>query len=101
MAAPQRRKSEPRGQHPPPAQKFRAGRLEATVWEQQGDQGVWYSVTFRRNYKDAQGNWQSSESFGLDDLLGLGELARLAWNWILDKRSERRPTTNGDAHEGY
>ena len=58
-----------------PAQTLRLGRLKATIWRQESDTGPWYSVVFSRAYKDQADNWQSSESFGRNDLLLLAKLA--------------------------
>src|SRR5262249_26329907 len=50
----QRRQTNGRSQNPPPVQRFRAGRIQASVWEHQGDNGPWFSVTFTRSYKDGE-----------------------------------------------
>ena len=65
-----------------PAQTIRYGRLKAAIWRQESDKGSWYSVTFARAYRDQDGNWQSSGSFGRDDLLVLAKLADQAHSWI-------------------
>ena len=65
-----------------PAQTIRFGRLKAAIWQQESDKGPWYSVTFARGYRDQSGNWQSSGSFGRDDLLLLAKLADQAHSWI-------------------
>src|SRR5437870_167705 len=65
-----------------PAQTIRYGRLKATVWRQESDKGPWYSVALARTYRDQAGNWQSSGSFGRDDLLVLAKLADQAHSWI-------------------
>ena len=41
-----------------------------------------------RPYKDAQGNWKTSSSYGLNDLDSLSSLAELAKDWI---RRHSRP----------
>ena len=43
--------------------------IRAAVWANEGDQGPRYNTTFCRLYKDGEGNWQSTGSFGRDDLL--------------------------------
>jgi hypothetical protein len=57
-------------------------------------------VTLSRSYKDGQGQWHSAASFGRDDLLVVGELARLAFHWIAEQSSgqerERQPGDEGD-----
>lgn len=41
-----------------------------------------YNVTFQRLYRDDEGKWQSSESFGRDDLLLLAKIADQAHSRI-------------------
>ena len=40
-----------------PATAFRFGNVNAAVWENTGEKGPFFSVTFSRPYKDAEGNW--------------------------------------------
>jgi len=35
-----------------PAHEIRLGRIKATIWANQGDNGPWFNVTLSRNYKD-------------------------------------------------
>ena len=65
-----------------PAQTIRYGRLKVTIWKQESENGPWYTVVPSRTYKDQSGNWQSSASFGRDDLLLLAKLADQAQSWI-------------------
>ncbi|MBN2052303.1 hypothetical protein JW756_02260 [Candidatus Woesearchaeota archaeon] len=56
-----------------PVKKFKAGPISATIWENQGQnqqgQVVSYnSVSFDRNYKDANGEWQHTNSLRMSDL---------------------------------
>ena len=62
----------PRGN--PPVNEIPDGLLRAAIWQHEGDYGPRYSITFRRRYKDENGDWNDSYSFGPDDLLPLGEL---------------------------
>lgn len=54
-----------------PIQKFKAGAVEVSVWanEQQTKDGeiTVHSVKLERKYKDKNGKWNSSSSFGLND----------------------------------
>jgi hypothetical protein len=61
-----------------PAQKLRLGLITATVWDNDG----FYSVDLSRSYKDNQGQWQSTSSFGHADLLNLSKCAQRAEHWI-------------------
>jgi hypothetical protein len=66
-----------------PAQTIRYGRLKATIWRQESEKGPWYSTVLTRTYRDQAGNWGSSGSFGVDDLLVTAKLADQAHSWIL------------------
>ena len=39
-------------------------------------------MTVSRSYRDQEGNWHTTESFGRDDLLLLAKVADLAHTWI-------------------
>ncbi len=82
-----------------PAHEIRIGRVRATVWANQHEkQGTWYSVTLTRSYKDAQGQWQTANSFGRDDLLVLGEICRQAFLWI-HRQAWRPPVGTGQEEQ--
>ena len=83
------KKSEPQPHaKSPPVAKIRDGLITASIWEQQSEKGAFYSVTFERRYKDADGNWKSSHSYDSRDLLTLSKLADLAHTKILEAQSE-------------
>jgi hypothetical protein len=71
-----------------PAQTIRYGRLKATIWRQESDKGPWYSVVLARTYRDQSGNWQSSGSYGRDDLLLLAKIADQAHSWICRRMAQ-------------
>lgn len=59
----------------PPVARLRIGLINASIWQRSTEKAAFYSVSFERRYKDAEGNWQSSHSFNADDLLVLSKLA--------------------------
>jgi hypothetical protein len=65
-----------------PVHEVRLGRVKAVVWANDGEHGVRYSVSVARVYKDKQDRWQTTESFGRDDLLVLAKVCDLAHTWI-------------------
>jgi len=67
-----------------PAHEIRLGRIKATIWANQHDNGTWYNVTLSRNFKDGE-EWKSSNSFGRDELLSVAKVADLANSWIHDQ----------------
>ena len=80
--------TQPSGQQPKrPVFKQRIGRLHCDVWENHHpEQGPWYSVSLSRHYRDANGVWQTSTSFGHHDLLVIAELCRTAFIWIAHRQ---------------
>ena len=71
-----------------PAAKIRLGRVQASIWENATENGVRYAATFERRYKDAEGNWQSSQSYNDQELLLLAKAADKAHDEILRLRRE-------------
>lgn len=61
-----------------PAFKFKLGLVTATIWENDG----FYSVDLNRSYKDKDGQWQNTTSFGHSDLLNVAKSVERAENWI-------------------
>ena len=81
-----------------PAHEIRLGRIKATIWANQNDNGTWYNVTLSRNYKDGD-EWKSSASFGRDELLTVAKAADMANTWI-HGQSQGPPTNGSDGGEG-
>ena len=71
------------------------GRLKAACWQQESDQGPWFSVTLSRSYKDGQGTWQTAHSFGRDDLLVVAKLCDQVHTWIYQEQA-RLAGANGE-----
>ena len=72
-----------------PVHEITDGLLRAAIWQQDGEHGPHYSVTFRRRYKDGE-EWKDSSSYGRDDLLPLRELNREAYDWIRQQQRAAR-----------
>jgi len=70
-----------------PIHEVRLGSIKAAVWRNQTETGVRHNVTFSRLYKNGE-KWDSSDSFGRDDLLLLGKVADLAHTWICAQKPE-------------
>jgi len=77
-----------------PVEEIRLGAVKAAIWKNIVDQGnssrPVYNVSFQRLYRDSQGKWQSSESFGRDDLLVLAKVADQAHSWICGLQQAER-----------
>ncbi len=67
-----------------PAAKVSVGLQTASIWKNESEGRVFYNVTFDRRYRDTQGNWKSTSSYGRDDLLALAKLADLAHTKVLE-----------------
>lgn len=67
-----------------PVHEVRIGHVKAAIWKNDGEHGVRYGVTVCRVYKDRQEKWQTTDSFGRDDLLVLAKVLDRAHTWILD-----------------
>ena len=78
--------SQGNGQANKPAE-IRLGRIKAVIWSNQGDNGTWYNIQFRRIYRDENG-WQSSDSFGRDDLPLLAKVADRAHTWCYQQQAK-------------
>ena len=56
-----------------PEKKFRAGAIQATIWEndavnKEGKKVSYNSVSFERSYKDKDGTWKSTSSLRVMDI---------------------------------
>lgn len=72
----------------PPVAKVRVGLVSASIWENKTEKGTFYNATFDRRYKDSEGNYQSTGSYNLHDLLALSKAADLAHTAIIEALSE-------------
>jgi hypothetical protein len=72
-----------------PVHKLKDGAIEVAIWRNESDNGPWYSVTHRRNYKQGD-QWKESDSYGQDDLLTLAKLIDLSHTWILVHKPQQR-----------
>ena len=55
-----------------PVERFRAGQVSCALWENEievaGERRTILKATVSRRYKDANGDWQSSESFSRNEI---------------------------------
>lgn len=78
--------------------EVRIGRIKAALWENETANGTRYNVTFVRLWRDDQGKWNDSDSFGRDDLLLLARVAEKAHDRIYELGAKRQP---GDEEAPY
>ena len=73
---------------------FGSARVKATIWRNETDDGkARFNVVFAHLYKDGD-TWQSSQSFGRNDLLVLAKVADLAHTRVLQLPQK----SNGEGH---
>lgn len=77
-----------------PVHEIRLGRIKATIWANQTDNGIRHNVNLTRLYKEGD-DWKDSSSFGRDDLPLVVKVADLVHSWIFQKTQEQ----NGFAKE--
>ncbi len=70
-----------------PVHEIRLGRIKATLWENETQNGTRHNVTLSRLYKDGE-NWKDSSSFGRDDLPLAAKVADQAHSWIFQESRE-------------
>ena len=73
-----------------PVHEERIGAIKAVVWANPTKAGgTMFNTTVSRIYKDGDGNWQETTSFGRDDLLVAGKVLDRVHSWITTKDAER------------
>lgn len=72
-----------------PAHEIRLGKVKAAIWRNETESGPRHSVSLTRIYKTESG-WESSMSFGRDELPLVIKVADMAHTWIYQQgdRSE-------------
>lgn len=69
-----------------PVHTLRLKNVRAAVWSNRTEAGATYlNVTFSRSYRDQEGSWHTTESFGRDDLLLLAKVADQVHSWIWEQ----------------
>jgi hypothetical protein len=67
-----------------PAHEIRLGRVKATIWANETENGTRHNVTVSRIYKDGE-DWKQTASFGRDDLPLVAKVVDLAHLWIYEQ----------------
>ncbi len=78
----------PKKEHAPPVKEIRFGRVKALIWANDTERGTMHNVTFQRLYHDGK-EWQTTESFGRNDLPLLAKVADQAHTWIYENASRQ------------
>jgi hypothetical protein len=70
-----------------PIDEIRVNGCKVTVWENKTDKGVRHNVTFERSYLDSENKWQTTNSYGLSELLAHRAAVDLAINRLIEARN--------------
>lgn len=64
-----------------PVEKIRVGSVQISIWQNQGAEGPFYTASVELSYNQ-DGEWRTSTSYGLRDLINLAKAALLAHSAI-------------------
>jgi len=71
---------------PKPIHEIRLGAIRAVIWVNESSDGFFFTTTFSRLYPDKDGKeWETTDSFGYDDLLLLTDVGKRTRAWIHDQ----------------
>lgn len=85
-----------------PIRKFQTGSVNLAVWKnayvaaKDGHEGVTYSVTLERRYKDQTGTWQSTSTFRVNDIPKAALLLQKAYEFIAFEPQDSGANGNGN-----
>ena len=80
-----------------PIDHIRIGAVQAAIWQNTDRNDIpRYNVTLERLYRDADAKWQSTNSFGRDDLLVLAKVADRAHTRIHELQAADRDASRSE-----
>ena len=71
-----------------PVETIRDGSLKASIFQNEGEKGTFFSTTLSRTYSDKDGRLHDTNVFSGTDLLRVSELARKAYNASRDLKQD-------------
>ncbi|MEM9838926.1 MAG: hypothetical protein AAF830_07175 [Pseudomonadota bacterium] len=83
-----------------PIHTERDGGLKASIWENEGENGPFYSVKLAKTYTDRDGNLRDTSSFTGTELLQIAEVVRAAYHKTNEFRRERMRSQDQDRDGG-
>ena len=80
-----------------PIHEIRLGKVKAAIWKNDTDVGPRYSVSIVRLFKRDDDQWDSSTSFGRDELPLVSKVADMVHTWLYQQSepaedSQEKPT---------
>ena len=84
-----------------PIHEIRLGRIKAAIWQNESEHGIRHSVSIARLYRN-EDRWQSTTSFGRDDMPLVAKVADLAHTWLYQHGNDHRGSSSasGQPAEG-
>jgi len=76
-----------------PVEEVRFGNIKSAIWRNESQNGPWFNVTLQRIYRNEDGEWTSTASFGRDDLLLLAKVANATHSRVLELLAGERAGT--------
>ena len=70
-----------------PANEIRLGKVKATIWKNEGENGARYNVTISKLYKKGE-DWETTSNFSRDDLPLIAKVVDQAHTWIYQQKAE-------------
>ncbi len=68
-----------------PTATVRIGAVKAAIWENRKEgERTRYNVTLSKRYRDAEGQWKTTHSFGRNDLIVIAKVADQAHSRIVE-----------------
>lgn len=80
-----------------PATRIRYGRIEVTVWKNEGKERPFYSTTLSRSYKAEDGTWKQTSSLSGSELLVASQALREAYKAIQELKANDGGEQSPDA----
>jgi hypothetical protein len=74
-----------------PVWSFRQDDVSVSVWKREFKGREFYSCSFERSYKDNNGQWKYTRSFGMDDLGKLVTCVKAASDYLLGLQHKEEP----------
>lgn len=82
-----------------PVETLRDGAIKAALWRNESENGAFFTVTFARTFKDAEGNLKDADGFSGTQLLRLARLAGKAYDRTSKLTKAARATDENEAEE--
>lgn len=67
--------------------KFGKG-IVATIWKNDTEKGVWYSVAVEQRYKQGD-TWKTASAYFSDDALLVAQAFETAYRWVLTSKNKQ------------